>query len=234
MTTKKIVLLIVDGPSDEQAIGPLLKKLIIDKKIKFKVVGDMPGDYAEITLSNIERKLAKRVKNFLGGVFRVSDLHEIVHIIDTDGTYIKDSKVTYKDAGSIKYNNHTIETKHVAKIIKRNKLKSSVLDHLASLDSLEIKAGKKVPYRVYFMACNLDHVLHDKRKVRDSMKIDKALKFSDSYYGREIEFIVFMNSAEVLVPSNYLETWGSIKVDNRSLLRGSNFAIYLNKLGEGN
>jgi len=40
--TKKVVLFIVEGPTDETTLKPLLKKIINDKKIFFKIVrGDI-------------------------------------------------------------------------------------------------------------------------------------------------------------------------------------------------
>lgn len=129
MQTKKIVLFIVEGPSDENALGPILSKIISNKNIRFKVTEtDITGDYRYITVDNIEQQLAKHVRRFLANTFRVSDIIEIIHIVDTDGVFIDDSNVVQKTSGDIKYLDNTIETKHKDKIERRNHLKSEVIN----------------------------------------------------------------------------------------------------------
>lgn len=228
MQTKKIVLLIVEGPSDENALGPILRKIISNNNIRFKVTEtDITADYRYITVENIEDQLAKHVRRFLANTFHVDDLLEIIHIVDCDGTFVDNSNVIEKIAGNVKYLDNTIETKHKDKIERRNQLKSTVLNHLVKVNKLEIKKDQFVPYQIYFMSCNLDHVLHNKRNLASNKKIDKANAFSDSYHGREKEFINFLLSNEILVPGNYKESWKEVQTDNNSLSRGSNFAIYL-------
>ena len=42
---KKVVLFIVEGPSDEAAIGPIMKKYFSNETVEFKVVhGDITSD----------------------------------------------------------------------------------------------------------------------------------------------------------------------------------------------
>ncbi|MGE4572374.1 MAG: hypothetical protein AB7E09_06475 [Candidatus Izemoplasmatales bacterium] len=230
MQTKKIVLLIVEGPSDENALGPILRKIINNKNVRFKVTEtDLTSIPDSIGVHNIESVLAKRVRSFLGNTFRVSDLKEIIHIIDTDGAFIDDSSVIEKDNGKIKYNDTTIETAHKTKTEIRNHNKAAILNHLSTIDKLEIISKKDVPYQIYFMSCNLDHVLHDNRNLASNKKIDKANEFSDSYFGKEKDFIDFMLTQEILVPGDYHKSWQEIQKENKSLLRGSNFAVYLTK-----
>lgn len=79
------------------------------------------------------------------------------------------------------------------------------------------------------MSCNLDHVLHDSKNLPSNKKIDKANEFSDSYHGKEDEFIDFLLSDVILIQGNYTQTWEDIQKNNNSLKRGSNFALYLLK-----
>jgi len=228
MQTKKIILLIVEGPSEENALGPILKNIINDNNIRFKVTEtDLTSIPDSIDVNNIESVLSKRVRSFLGNTFHVSDLKEIIHIVDTDGTFIDDSAVIEKDNGKIKYNDATIETTYKTKTEIRNKSKSDILNHLVSLNKLEVKKEQFVAYQIYFMSCNLDHVLHNIRNLPSSKKIDKANEFSDSYHGSEKDFIDFLLSEGILVPGDYQDSWNEIQKDNKSLSRGSNFAIYL-------
>ena len=228
MQTKKIILLIVEGPSEENALGPILRKIISNDNIRFKVTEtDLTSIPDSIDVNNIESVLAKRVRSFLGNTFRVTDLKEIVHLVDTDGAFVDDSVVIEKENGKIKYTDSSIETAHKEKVEKRNKSKSEILKHLSSLSKLKILNNKFVPYQIYFMSCNLDHVLYNIRHLPSNKKIDKATEFSDSYYGKEIEFIDFLLSEGVLLKGNYTESWLKVQKGYNSLSRGTNFAIYL-------
>jgi len=230
MQTKKIVLLIVEGPSDESALGPILKKIISNKNVRFKVTEtDITGDYSYITIENIEMHLAKHVRRFLASTFHVEDLLEIIHIVDTDGAFIDDSSIIQKSSGDIKYLENTIETRHKSKIERRNQLKSEVLNHLVSVDKLEIIKDAYVPYKIFFMSCNLDHLLHDIRNLPSNKKIEKANEFSDSFHDKEKDFIDFLLSSEINVKGNYEHSWQVIQNKNNSLARGSNFSLYLIK-----
>lgn len=66
MNSKKIILLIVEGKTEELALGPILRNLITDKRTHFKVVNsDITAD-KNTTVKNIGYKLTRLVKAFLG------------------------------------------------------------------------------------------------------------------------------------------------------------------------
>ena len=64
MIENKILLFIVEGPSDEQSLAPALENLI-RHNVKFKVMhSDITSDNAS-TVDNIEKRIKNRaVKNF--------------------------------------------------------------------------------------------------------------------------------------------------------------------------
>ncbi|MBM7453044.1 hypothetical protein JN09_000363 [Acholeplasma morum] len=207
-----------------------MNKIISNRSIKFKVTEtDLTGDYSFITVTNIELHLSKRVRQFLGSTFIVSDLQEIIHIVDTDGAFIDNDNVVSKLYGDIEYQDEQILTKHKDKIERRNALKSAVLSHLSSINKLEVQKDYYVPYSIYFMSCNLDHVLHDERNLESNKKTSYATEFSDSFYNRENDFIDFMQDSKIALGGNYSDTWNEIQKDFLSLSRGSNFNLYLAK-----
>lgn len=79
---------------------------------------------------------------------------------------------------------------------------------------------------MYYFSCNLEHVLHDEINMHDDMKRTAAIEFSESYYGKESEFIDFINNKKISVQGNYKETWDFIKEYNHSLMRYSNFHLF--------
>ena len=102
---KKVVMVIVEGPSDENAIGGILNVLI---KI---------GDKVE------------EIRNKYG--YRPDDFVSIIHITDTDGTFTKDC-IRQSNVKNIQYYEDNIETDDVSKVEKRNKHKSEILSKLYS------------------------------------------------------------------------------------------------------
>ena len=90
-----------------------------------------------------------------------------------------------------------------------------------------------IPYSVYFLSCNLEHVLHNVQNVLPEEKMKYATSFSDKYVDNIDDFIKFMNSNEIAVNGNYDETWDFIKQNNNSLNRHCNFHLFINKLLKG-
>lgn len=226
MKTKKIILLVVEGKSEENAIGPILNKLIENESVKFKVInGDLTSNYSN-SVENISLVLEKAIKAFLGNIFIPTDIKQIIHITDTDGTFIENKLIKEKSLGQIEYFDSFVVATNKYHIEKRNNLKSTLLNYLKDLKYLNVN-GVKIPYQIYFMSCNLDHVLYNERNLSRKNKTDFALDFSESYYNREKDFINFIGSKPILVGRTYLNSWDFIKIGNNSLLRGSNLYFFL-------
>ena len=69
MNEKKVVAVIVEGPSDENAIGSILKEFFSSEEVQFAVVhGDITSDYAT-TKENVVSKvgaLIEKIKSKYG------------------------------------------------------------------------------------------------------------------------------------------------------------------------
>ena len=227
---KKIVLFIVEGESEEQALGPILTKIIASNRVKFKVVkGDITADYYARTVSEVIPKIKQLVNEFLGSVYRTEDIEEIVHIVDTDGAFIQDSALLYKDVSKVIYNNKSIETANVHEMKKRNMYKSSVLSLLSQTQSIKFTRTHKLPYMLCFMSFSLDHVIHNQPNLDPPQKKLKAIDFSDQYYQKETEFYHFLKSPTILKSKTFISSWQAIRNGFNSLDRQSNLAFYLEK-----
>lgn len=125
---KKVVLFLVEGVSDELALGPLLSRFIQSDQVKFKVIhGDITSDYYRTTPATIANKIKEVVHSFLGNIYRIDDIAEIVHIVDSDGVYIAESQILSDTCEKPLYSESTIHTQHVHEIKKRNEFKRSLL-----------------------------------------------------------------------------------------------------------
>lgn len=222
MAEKKVVAFIVEGPSDEAALGTIMKEYFSSNEVQFVVVhGDITlKDY--VSIDSILIKINEQIEIVKSKYrYQQEDFIKIIHIADTDGVYISDEDVKEADVEEVQYYEDHIDTKNVSAIIDRNKRKGDILYKLR-------KTGKinGIPYRIYFNSCNLEHVLYCERKdFTDEEKQTLSDDFADRYDGKVDEFIEFISDPVVAVPGIYQKTWDYIEKDKNSLNRHSNMHL---------
>lgn len=83
---KKVILVIVEGPTDEDALSSVLKQIFSSAEVHFHVIyGDITTEDA-ITANNAKSYVAKRIAAEMKKyAYKESDILQIVHLIDTDG-----------------------------------------------------------------------------------------------------------------------------------------------------
>ena len=86
---KKVVFVIVEGPTDEVAISSVLKGIFTLHEIHFQVIhGDITIENG-ITGKNAKAHVANRIDlEMKKYAYKKSDILQIVHLIDTDGAFI--------------------------------------------------------------------------------------------------------------------------------------------------
>ena len=103
MNEKKVIAVIVEGPSDENAIGGILKEFFSSEEVQFAVVhGDITSNEFT-TVDNVIRKidgLLDGIKSKYG--YHWDDFIKVIHIADTDGVFAKDC-VVEADVEEIQY-----------------------------------------------------------------------------------------------------------------------------------
>ncbi len=231
--TKKVILFIVEGLTDENALNSVLKKIFEgeNKDIRFHVVhGDMTSDRsvsgptAKITVHNsieIERKRYGLQKK---------DIIKVIHLVDTDGAFVPSYRIIHSTVESIQYFDDRIESAAPESIIERNIRKSKVLGLLHSTNAVG-----SIPYYVYYFSRNLEHVLHNvSTNLTDDEKLNYADTFADKYSSDHEGFIAFISLSDFAVPGEYKETWDFIIRDTNSLHRYCNFHLLFadNKQGD--
>ena len=229
MTRKKVLIVIVEGVSEQVALENCLTEFLTSMRIRFKVVHGDITSHRGSNPNNILIRVGDLVSDVMRNYrLRKSDMAEIVHIVDTDGAFIPDSfifsdesleKVMYKDDG--------IYARDRESLIRRNNIKRANLYRLISCKKI-----RDIPYHVYYMSSNLEHVLAGKQNCTDAEKMMISHDFSLRYENRNSEFLHFIESEEISVSKNYLESWNFIEKELNSLKRHSNLNTFFQRMKE--
>lgn len=216
---KKVIAFIVEGASDEAAIGSIMREYFSNELVQFVVVrGDITTkDF--VSSKNIITKIHNLVLDIKDKYrYKTSDFDRIIHIVDTDGVFVDDQYVKAAEVQSIVYYEDHMETGSVEATLSRNHKKAEILYKLH-------KTGKvgTIPYRIYFNSCNLEHVLYDELKdFTDEEKTEMSDDFAEKYEGNAEAFVSFISDPEIAVGGAYQETWKYIEKGLHSLQRHTN------------
>ena len=222
MKSKKVVLFIVEGPSDQSALSVILSKIFDQDEVYVYVVhGDVTAEDGA-TPQNIVRKVNAFVKDHMSTYrLRKADMLHIVHLMDTDGAYIPDDAITeMATVPKTVYNPGQIIAANRQRIIDRNSRKRANMDRLALEPAI---AG--IPYLAIYMSCNLDHVLYNKLNSPDSDKRRDSIAFARKYRNDIKAFIAFISDSDFSVPGDRKETWEYIRQGLNSIDRHTNLGL---------
>ncbi len=135
---RKVVIVIAEGSSDEEALYPFLKELGKPHNVKFAIThGDVLSD---------SKNTRKSQKTLIGGIvstiikenkFLKEDILLVAQLTDTDGVFIDEEKVVIDNAvEGMEYRDFEIAVHNKGKhedILTRNKLKSSKVKDLTEI-----------------------------------------------------------------------------------------------------
>ena len=227
--SKKIILFLVEGPTDEDALAAIFSKLVNEHDIEFDVLHtDITAD-EEMTVRYIEDKIEEEIEKYLSKnpFIKKTDILKVVQIIDTDGAFIPVSMVVQSEKGKTEYFDTHIEAKDKIRLVRRNMSKRQIV---YSLFNKETVAG--FSYEIYYFSRNLEHVLHNNSaNLSDDEKEDMAFIIADEYNDHPEEFLAYLYNEEFHVNGSYKETWDFIMKDTNSLKRWCNVAIFFEKIG---
>ena len=221
--TKKVVIFIVEGNSDKKALEKIFQKIYKHKNIVFKFTdGDITSDET-MNIYTVCDVIYDKVSEYMKDKkLQPKHVWQIVHIFDTDGTYIPDSAIVKGDSNKYVYSPMEISCKNIQSVIERNRRKSKLMNFL-----LEQKEIKGIPYIGYFMSSNLDHALYDEQNLADDLKGEYADAFYTEFVEREELFVDFLKDEVVNgVPDGFPASWRYIKEGLHSLERHTNLHIY--------
>jgi len=232
---RSVVIFIVEGKSDENALRNWLEEMSDTLQIEFRVVGTDPFSDPENERKNSETVIKEIVKKELTrGHFFEKDLAMIVQITDTDGVYVYESAVIVSEESIEKmyYTPDNIvvksedEKRYIAR--KRNNNKRNRLDQLCKTKQIKYKTGA-IHYRILYFSRNLEHITHGNPDISSDDKEEVADEFSDRFQSAS-EFKEFFKNSDFAVDGSYEDTWKFIQKDARSLKRHSNFHLIFDLL----
>ena len=217
---KKIILVLVEGESDEISFEGVLKDFFSSSDVRVHVMR------CDITIKDCPRpsEILKKIKEPIDDFLSVSkllksDIQRIVHLVDTDGAFVPDSCVVSAAQDKVSYSEDTIFAPNAGGIKRRNAIKSAVLSKLCGTNSVY----GDIPYHVFFLSRNLEHVLHNRMEnLSSSEKARLSDRFDEQFEGRLHDFLRFISDPAFAVPGNYKETWAFIQQGTNSLRRHSN------------
>ena len=196
MPRKKIVFVIVEGPSDDEALGVIIHRIYDKSVVHVEIThGDITSK-SSVTPGNIAAKIGRVVQEYArSNHYKQNDFQEIIHLIDTDGAYIEKKDVV-EDPSAKKpfYTTTEIRTARPDQIIQRNKRKSDNINRICVMT----KVWGSILYRAYYMSANLDHL---------------------------DDFISFIADSDFSVSDDFKQSWEFIKADKHSLERHTNLGI---------
>ena len=224
---KKVVLFLVEGASDLTSLE-FIDNINTDETIKFQITSGDITSKLNITPQNCREEINKILLSFLErSKLRKTDIIKIIHILDIDGVYIPEINIIEdKNKKKFLYTINGIVAPSKENVQKRNESKKQIVEKLLVTSKIN-----SIPYEMYYMSCNLEHVLHDKLEdISEDEKKELANKFADRFYEKEIEFIDFINNKDFKVLGDYKATWDFIKKDLNSVNRYSNFWLFFENL----
>ncbi len=224
---KKVILFLVEGASDLTSLE-FIDNINTDETIKFQITSGDITSKLNITPQNCREEINKILLSFLErSKLRKTDIIKIIHILDIDGVYIPEINIIEdKNIKKFLYTINGIVAPSKENVQKRNESKKQIVEKLLVTSKIN-----SIPYEMYYMSCNLEHVLHDKLEdISEDEKKELANKFADKFYEKEIEFIDFINNKDFKVLGDYKATWDFIKKDLNSVNRYSNFWLFFENL----
>ena len=231
--TKKLILIIVEGKSDEESLEYVLSKIVNSSKIKFVIChGDITSDY-KTNARNVAKKISHIVEEFLEsskGLYTIEDIKLIVHIVDTDACSIDACNIIESDTNE--YTETKVKTTNKQNIVDRNRRKLAILKIISKLTYLSFNVKNDylcIPYTSYYMSCNLEHVLHNNSNiVTNKEKEYYSMVFSFKYLNKISDFVDFINSKNVGTELTFDKSWENILKSENALKRETNLNLFVN------
>ena len=223
LASKKVVFILVEGPSDQEALELLLNNIFDRNKVFVYIThGDITSRKGN-NPTNILKKVTEEIKGYAKNnhLERVH-FQQVIHIMDMDGAYVS-TECIVEDAAVKKpyYSLDHIRTCDKQGIIERNQSKSKNMDKLSTTPTI----WGSIPYAAYYMSCNLDHVLYNKLNSTDEEKENDAHRFAKKYKTDTDGFMRFLTESDFAVGGDYISSWNYIKEDKHSLERHTNLSL---------
>ena len=226
MARKQVVLIIVEGPSDQTALGFAFNNYLTSDYVHIEVMHRDITTEKGATSSNIITKINDIINIYANNYhIRKTDIRQVVHLTDIDGTFIKDDKINYDEqAIDPIYETTGIKTNNVEGIKNRNIQKKSILVKLSQTQQIG-----PIPYKLFYMSSNLDHVFYNKpNSTKEEKEIDSH-NFAKKYKTDFEKFVSFLSDSTISYQGNYRDSWKYIIQEEEKILRLTNLNLFFEK-----
>lgn len=222
MAYKKIIFVIVEGPSDDEALGVVLSKIFNTNSVYIEILHHDITTENGVNSTNIIKKVVEVIKKYASGNhFTNKDFVRVIHLVDTDGAFIPDNCIVEDpNIEGFIYTTNQIKTKYPSKAIKRNKQKRDNLIKISRTSKVW-----NITYDVFYMSSNLEHVLFNKLNCSDEEKEELSYSFAKKYCNDIAGFKSLLLESEFSVCDDYLSSWEFIEDGTNSLNRYTNFGL---------
>lgn len=223
--TKKVILVLVEGPSDKDALALIFSKLLKERDIEFDVLHTDITAKEEMTKKYIVKEIEKEVNAYLkrNPFIKKKDILKVVQLIDTDGAFVSSEQVFPSKSGKTEYSETCIWAKDRDRLIRRNISKRGIVYNLSHMNQLPMGHS----YEIYYFSRNLEHVLHNiSEDLSDDEKEKLAFEVAVRYRENPEKFLDFLRNGEFSVPGSYEEMWKFIMENSHSLERHSNLLVF--------
>ncbi len=233
--TKRVVIVLVEGSSDEELLIERLKAKYQQFDIRFECQrGDI---FYEINRNvNIKNRVGDVVKKAIQTrKYQANDVVAIVHLMDTDGCFIKDDNVTIDCNQNQKtYYHPTMISVDCLRqqelIINRNNERSRNVQIMATIPKI---INNKYPYQLYYFSRNLEHVVFDEANPASENKYEAIEELVESL-SEPVELFLaqWMQPLEGTYEQQYKQSWKCIQQESNSLNRSTNVPLLFDFLDE--
>lgn len=227
--SKKVVIVIVEGDSDEVLLIERLKELYSGCEVRFESQRcDVFYDFKcqkpiKEVIGNIVREIIEKRK------YKPKDILAVAHIIDTDGCMINDDSIKV-DGKQEKKTIYLVETINVdseqqkLNISNRNRERTINVKSMNSVDKI---VGKKYNYQIYYFSRNLEHVIFNEPNPEQDLKYENIENFIENLDVKVEAFLLehLPILENINYPERYKESWNYISNGNNSLRRCTNVSL---------
>jgi len=232
--TKKVLLVIVEGHTEQIILEDFLDEYFANSTIRFDVQREdiLTKWDAKKRIPNIKNSVSRVVHNYLVKYkFLAKDLSAVIHITDADGCFIAPEFVKIKAdmEQNLYYTEDAIlvkTEKRKEQIEQRNEMKANNVKILLANDHFSINR-LSVPYQLFYFATNLEHVLWNERNEVAVDKVQKADEFMDNLSGSIKEYLMEFLPVDTALSyrEKMKESWAYLTRDCNSLQRGTNVPL---------
>ena len=227
--SKKVVIVIVEGDSDEALLIERLRTVYSDCEVKFE---SQRGDilYDSKSRKSIKETVGEVIKGIISKrKYIEKDILAVVHIMDTDGCLIPDNSIeVHTDQDKKTF--YTLETINVnsedqkVNIIERNKKRTL---NVKTMNSVDVVVSKKYKYQLFYFSRNLEHVIFDDPNPEQDFKYENIENFVNDLTISVEEFLsdYMPRLTGETYTERYKESWDHISVDTNSLKRETNVPL---------